>query len=663
MSATILRRFSKLSSSSSSSTIGYWNSTIREAVNQGQALKALVLFRQMKLNNNNGLQPNHLIFPLLAKACGKLSSLRYSQVFHTHVLKSPFHSDLYVLTSLVDMYVKCNRLDYAYNLFERMSERDVTSWNAMLVGFAQLGLVDKFAILFYQMMRLDHGIRPDSVTVMGLTRLSSVTKDLKLVNAIHCFGIRIGVETDVSVANTWIAAYSKCGGELGLYMAEMVFGDIDDGLRTVVSWNSMLSGYSYLVDSLKAISLYKCMLSDGFRPDVSTILSLLSSCVKTESLYRGKSIHCHGIQIGCDLNVSVLNTLISMYSKCGDIDSARYVFDSMMDTDRTCVSWTAIIGGYAEKGDLDEALALFHSMQAAGQTPDCVTLLYMISGCGQTGALETGRWIDNYAMSNGLKNNVMVCNALIDMYAKCGSIRDARELFCTMPERTIVSWTTMIAGCALNGEFKEALDLFSVMLELGLKPNHITFLAVLQACTHAGLLDKGRECFDLMTKVHKIHPGLDHHSCMVDLLGRRGKLKEALEFIQKMNVKPDAGIWGALLAACKNHNNIEMGEYTVHHLFDLEPQAAAPYVEMANIYASAGRWDGVAAIRTMMKGNQVTKSPGQSHVQVIGKKSHTFKVDDRSHPDGLLIYEALDGLALQLKEENHSSILEELFGH
>lgn len=632
---------------SNHSTEFLWNSNIREAVKQGQSHKSLLLFRQMK---QKGVEPNHLTFPFIAKACGKLFNLHNSQIIHTHVVKSPYQSDIYVQTALVDMYVKCSRIDYAYNLFERMSERDIASWNVIIVGFSQLGFLDRVLSLFNQ-MRLD-GIRPDSVTVIGLTQLGCSVKEVKFLNAVHCLGILTGVELDVSIANTLIAAYAKCG-DLG--SAENVFYGIDLGSLTVVSWNSMIAGYAYVDNLFKSFSLYQLMIYDGFMPDVSTILNLLSSFVRPEALQQGKLIHSHGIKMGCDTDISVLNTLISMYSKTGDVNSARLIFDSMVE--KTCVSWTAMIGGYAEKGDLDEALALFHSMEAAGEKPDLVTALYMISGCGQTGALETGRWIDNYIVLNGLKNNLMVSNALIDMYGKCGSIRDARELFNTMQERSIVSWTTMIAGFALNGEFKEALDHFFLMLDAGLTPNHITFLSVLQACNHAGFLEKGWECFDLMTKVYKLNPEVDHYSCMADLLGRRGKLKEALEFIHNMPVKPDEGIWGALLGACKIHHNIEIGQYAADRLFEIEPQAAAPYVEMANIYASAGRWDGVSAIRTRMKCNQVTKSPGQSVVQVNGK-GHTFTVEDRCHPTGLLIYEALDGLALQLKEELDSSCFE-----
>ncbi|KAL2521449.1 Pentatricopeptide repeat-containing protein [Forsythia ovata] len=624
-------------------SIASWNSSIREAVNRGHAQNALLLFRQMKRNSN--VQPNNLTFPFIAKACAKLSYLKYSQMIHANVAKSPFCSDVYLQTALVDMYVKCSCLDHAYNLFDNMPERDLAAWNVIIMGFAQLGFIDRVSCLFNG-LRMDN-IMPDAVTIMGLTQLVSGVKDTRLLSAVHCFGMTCGHGGDVSVANTWIAGYSKCGD---LFSAEMVFCGIGLDALTVVSWNAMIGGCGCVEEPVKAVGVYQRMILDGFRPDLCTILNLLLSCTQPSSLCYGMLIHAHGIKVGCHEDIAVLNTLISMYSKCGNVDMGRSVFSSM--TERTPVSWTSMIGGYSAKGDLDEALSLFHAMEASGETPDFVTTIHLISACGQIGALEVGKWIDNYTILMGLKSNVMVCNALLDMYAKCGSLIDAQELFGTMHGKTVVSWTTMIAGYALNGKTQEALDHFYRMLKLGLKPNHITFLAVLQACTHAGLLEKGREIFDMMIKVYGINPGLDHYACMTDLLGRQGKLKEALTFIQDMPLKPDAGIWGALLCACKIHHNLELGEYATHYLLQLEPQAAAPYVEMANIYASAEEWDGVAAMRMKMKCKEVTKSPGQSAILVNGKH-YSFTVEDRHHSQGFQIFETLDNLVLQLKDEVH----------
>ncbi|XP_047319688.1 pentatricopeptide repeat-containing protein At4g19191, mitochondrial [Impatiens glandulifera] len=632
------------------STVHQYNGFIREAVKQAFPFKALTLFRQML---QTGLEPNNLTFPFVAKACGKLMNCNYSRIIHTHVVKSPFNCDKYVQTALLDMYAKCDRLDDAHNVFEKMPETDLASWNAMLISFSHAGLIDRVANLFDE-MRFS-GVRPDAVTVMGLTQSISLVRDLRLLNVVHGFGIQIGVDRDVSVSNTWISAYFKCGDFTN---ALMVFNEIGASLRTIVSCNLVLSGYACSKEPFKAISFYKWMLLNDYRPDVVTIVGLLSSCMGDQTLFLGRSVHSHGVHVGCDSNIYWLNTLISMYSKCRDIDSARLVFDTLLD--KSCVSWTCIIGAYVEVDDLDEALTLFHSMEVAGQKPDAVTMLHLISGCSRTGALETGRWLDRYMASNGLKTNVMVCNQLLDMYAKCGSIDEAHHLFDEMPEQTIVSWTTMIAGFALNGRFKEALEFFFRMFKFGIKPNHITFLAVLQACSHGGFLDEGWECYRLMTEVHRLSPELDHYSCMVDLLGRKGKIEEAFLFIQNMSVEPDAGIWGALLGACKNYGNLEIGEYAAYRLFELDPCVAAPYVELANMYASVGRWDGVSVIRKLMKENEVTKVPGQSIVQVNGR-SHVFTVDDRSHPHGIIVYELLGGLALQLKAEKDSSLhLEEL---
>lgn len=625
-------------------SVKLWNSRIKEAVNQESAQKALLLFCQMK---QKGLEPNNLTFPFVAKACAKLSDLKCSQSVHSQILKSPFGNNIFIQTAVVDMYIKCDKVDYAYKVFERMPERDLAAWNAMLLGFAQLGFLAEVFSLFDGMRFA--GIHPDSVTVVGLSLGVLSVKSLELVRGIHAFGIQNGVAANVTVANTWISVYAKCGD---LASSEKVFDEFD--VKTVISWNSMIAGYANFENFLDAFGLYRRMLVRGIRPDASSIVSLISSCVQPEALFQGTLIHSHGIKLGCDLNLSVTNTLISMYSKCGDVNSARLLFDCM--SDRTHVSWTVMISGYAEKRDMDEAMSLFFSMKKAGETPDLVTILSLLSGCSKTGSLELGKWIDSYVKSKELKDNIMVCNALIDMYSKCGSIVEAKEVFHAMHEKTIVSWTTMISGCAMNGQFEEALDLFYQMRSLGLKPNHITFLAVLQACTHAGFLDKGWEFFNMMTIVYDISPGLDHYSCMADLLGRKGMLKEALEFVLNMPIEPDAAILSALLSACKVHQNIEIGKYVASRLFEMDPQEAAPYVGMANIYASTGKWDRVAMIRLLMKHNKVSKSPGESLIQINGK-TRRFTVEDRSNSEGVLIFTLLDDLALQLKDDGYLLLL------
>ncbi|XP_051114914.1 pentatricopeptide repeat-containing protein At4g19191, mitochondrial [Andrographis paniculata] len=633
-----------------SSSTSSWNSRIAQAVSHGDAANALVIFRHLK--QQSYAKPNNFTFPVIAKACGKLSDLQASRMIHADVVKTPYSSDIYVQTALVDAYAKCTNLDCALRLFDEMSHRDVASWNAIVVGYAQIGDFDCVSVLIKR-MRSD-GIMPDAVTIMGLTQLASGINHGSLLSCVHCLGMKYGLGGDVSVANTWISCYGKCGD---LCSAEMVFSCISRDALCVVSWNAMIAGCACFEDSEKAIGVYQSMINGGYRPDVVTFVNLLSAIGEPKYLHYGMRIHALAVKEGSNLNATLLNTLISMYTKCGDLNSARSIFGGM--NERSHCSWTVMIGGYSGNGDLGEAFSLLDEMEASGKKPDTFTVIYLIAGCGKVGTLESGKLIDNYTMSKGLKNNVMVCNALLDMYMKCGSEGDAQKLFLAMNEKNVVSWTTMISGFALNGNFQEALDHFNEMLEVGIKPNHITFLAVLQACTHGGLLEKGWEVFDMMKRTYGINPGLDHYACMTDLLGRRGKLKEALDFIQEMPMKPDAGIWGSLLGACKIHGSVDIGEQAAYKLFQLQPQAAAPYVEMANIYASQKDWSGVAAMRVNMKSKQVTKSPGQSIVFVDGVCC-SFTVEDRSHPKGFQTFETLDSLVLQLKNETDLIAVEEL---
>ncbi|KAG9440301.1 hypothetical protein H6P81_020466 [Aristolochia fimbriata] len=621
-------------------TVGYWNCAIRWSVHNGLYQDALLLFRQMK---QSGVEPNNLTFPFVGKACAQSANLRNSQIFHTHVIKSPLASDIFVQTAMVDMYIKCGHLNMAHKLFEEMPRRDVTSWNVILMGCSQFGHSERVSALLHQMRLADH--RPDCITIISLTHASSNFRNLNMMKSVHCLGVRAGLPADICVTNTWVAAYAKCDD---LVSAESVFNEIPIEMRTVISWNALISGYGHFERSAEAISCFCRMRHDGSKPDLGTFIGLLSSCAREEALLYGKLIHSHLSKGGFDSDISLLNTLISMYSKCGDISSSRFLFNSM--SNRTSVSWTAMIGGYARKGDLEEALSLFNEMEATNVKPDEVTVVALLTACSHSGALEVGRRINRYVMENGFGENIMVSNALIDMYVKCGSVHDAKMVFDSMSARTVVSWTTLISGCALNGKPEEAINLFSEMLNMGLKPNHLTYLAVLQACAHAGLLEKGWKFFDMMKKVHLLNPRIEHYACMADLLGRGGKVQEALEFIQTMPVQPDSGVWGSLLGACGIHNNVKVGEYAVDQLSKLEPFNAVPYVAMANLYAAERKWASMARIRATMKDKGVKKSPGRSVIR-IADRVHLFTVEDRFHLTGLPICEVLDGLTMQLKPQ------------
>ncbi|CAA7401059.1 unnamed protein product [Spirodela intermedia] len=626
---------------SDSPAVAAWNSGIKEAVDRGCFDGGLRLYNQMR---RAGLRPDWLTFPFVVKACAKVADDICARAVHGHVVKSPFCSDVFVQTALMDMYLKHGRLDSAAAVFEAMPERDVAAWNVMLMGFSQLGSLSR-TLGFFRVMRLE-GLAPDSITFVPLAQACAAEESLTGARCAHGLAIRAGAAGDVSVANTLISSYSKCG-DLGA--AESAFSEISTGDRTVVSWNSMIAGYARHGRPADAAACFGEMRRwHGGPPEACAAVSLLSAWALSTALSEGEKVHSLAIRGGLDSDSTVGNALISLYSKCDDVGAARRCFDGMPE--RTPVSWSTMIDGYASRGAVPRALELFHAMEASGEKPDGFAVAAILSACGCSGALDLGRSMNGYAFVNGLDSGVVVRNALMDMYMKCGCTAEARSLFDEMPHRTVVSWTTMISGYALNGSFCEALDLFHRMAGSGEPPNCVTFLAVLQACAHGGLLREGCEYFAMMAEVFKLAPRLEHYACVVDLLGRRGRLKDALSFVRSMPLEPDAGVWGALLGACSAHREVELGEHAARRLREMKPRAAASYVPLANAYASRGRWDDVAAVRAAMRWQGARKASGESSLH-SGGRLHSFAAQDSCHPEAAFVCDVLRGLDGVMRED------------
>ncbi|XP_042421079.1 putative pentatricopeptide repeat-containing protein At5g40405 [Zingiber officinale] len=437
-------------------------------------------------------------------------------------------------------------------------------------------------------------------------------------------------------------------------------------LASVFHHNALLRAHSRTASASPSVSpaaafpIYTHLLRRGLRPDSYTLPFLLNFCSLLLARYHGLSVHAHAIRLGRDADLFLANALIHFYSvvrdlaaarrildlasftdvvsynsmltgylRAGDLDSAWSLFDGMSETN--VVTWSAMISGCLQGGRSKEALALFSRMQAEGPEPNDMTLVSVLAACAHLGALEQGKWIHSYLRSNGIKISVFLGTALIDMYAKCGQVQLALNLFDEMPEKNLLTWTTMIKGLAMHGNGVEALQLFSVMGASGFVPDDVAFIGALCACTHAGLVDQGREIFDSMRKDYGIEPKLEHYGCMVDLLARNGLLEEAQGLIKSMPMEPDALVWGALMAGCKLHRNVELAEHSVKHLIKLEPDSSGVYVLLANIYASSGRHDKAREVRCMMRTKRLQKTPGCSLVE-IGGRIHQFLVGDIAHP-------------------------------
>eukprot|EP01018_Ginkgo_biloba_P037431 Gb_29873 [translate_table: standard] len=617
-----------------------WNAIIRGYARNGPWKETVTLYYQML---QEGIQPDNFTFRFVLKACGSLSALQEGKEIHYHVVRTGLESDIFVASALVHMYAKCGSVENARHVFDKLSTRDVVLWSSMIAGYAQNGHANEALTLFNQMQLSD--VKPNSVTIVSVLPACACLGALQQGKWIHTYILRSGFDSDVSVCNSLVAMYAKCGS---LEVAHQVFNKISE--KDVVSWNTMITGYSQNGDTNKALKLFHQMQLEEVTPDSITIASVLPACANSGALQQGKWIHDYIVRSGFESDVFVGTALIDMYAKCGSIENSRQVFDKM--SARNVVSWSALIAGYAQNGHANEALALFHQMQLAYVKPDSITMVSVLQACAHLGALKQGELIHDNIIKSGFDSDVSIGNSLIDMYAKCGSLEDARRLFDKMSIRDVVSWSAMIAGYGMHGHGQDAIALFSQMQWTNMKPDDVTFLSLLSACSHAGLVDYGWRYFDCMNQDYNITPRLKHYACMVDLLGRAGHLDEAEAFIKSMPFEPDAGVWGALLGACRIHCNIDIGERVAECLFDLEPKNAGFYVLLSNIYAAGGKWDDAAKVRTMMKDRGFKKTPGCSFIEV-NNMVHAFLVGDKSHPQSEKIYAMLGRLAEQMEEAGY----------
>ncbi|KAJ1257723.1 hypothetical protein BS78_10G018400 [Paspalum vaginatum] len=350
-------------------------------------------------------------------------------------------------------------------------------------------------------------------------------------------------------------------------------------------------------------------------------------------------------------DAAVYNALLSAYARAGRVDDAEKLFREMPERD--VVSWTAMVSGYAQNGRQERSVETFLEMwERAGVQPNELTISSVLPACAAVGAMSPGRKVERYARAKGLLKNLYVANALVEMYAKCGSIHRAWKVFQGIGwRRDLCSWNSMIMAFAVHGLWRQALLLFHKLRMTGVKPDGITFVGVILACTHGGLVDEGKLLFNSMREEFGLKPRIEHYGCMVDLLGRAGLLKEADQMIMSMPVEPDAVIWGALLGACSFHGNLELAEVALDKLMHLEPQNTANLVILSNIYASCGKWDGVAQVRKLLKEKDHKKSAGHSFIEFDGRM-HKFLVEDRSHPRYEEVYETLDSVTLSMKLVN-----------
>ncbi|XP_031129920.1 pentatricopeptide repeat-containing protein At3g57430, chloroplastic [Ipomoea triloba] len=639
-----------------------WNSVINALCKFEEWELALEAFRVM---GSEGFVPNSYTLVSAALACSNLTrphGLKLGKQVHGYCLRMD-ERKTFTNNSLMAMYAKLGKVNYAKIIFELFANCDIVSWNTLISTFSQNGQFNE-ALEYLSLMILE-GVRPDGVTFSSVLPACSHLELLDTGKEIHGYILRNGDWIENSfVASALVDMYCNCHQ---VEYGQNVFDRTKQ--RRLGLWNAMLAGYTQNGFYEKALVLFMEMVElSGLIPNTTTMASILPACVHCEKFIHKEVMHGYIIKLGFQDDRYVQNALMDLYSRIGKIDISKRIFDSMESKD--IVSWNTIITGYVVCGFHEDALVLLHEMQADKHKdvlehdvkvhfrPNSITLMTVLPGCAALAALKKGKEIHAYAMRSAMVSDVTVGSALADMYAKCGCLDLARRVFDSMPTKNAITWNVLIMAYGMHGKGVQALELFRRMVAEGtrdgeVKLNEVTFIAIFAACSHSGMVEEGRKLFYEMKDGYGVEPSADHYACLVDLLGRAGKLEEAYQLINKMPPGHNKiGAWSSLLGACRVHQNVELGEISAKNLFELEPNVASHYVLLSNIYSSAGLWEKANDVRRNMKEMGVRKEPGCSWIE-FGEEVHKFTAGDGSHPQTEHLYDFLDDLSEKMKEEGY----------
>ncbi|KAG6670045.1 pentatricopeptide repeat-containing protein At2g39620 [Carya illinoinensis] len=582
-----------------------WRTMIMGYVFDGCFLEALKLFDTMKVENRR-IDKMSAVSALLAAA--EMRDLDKGVDIHNCAIQEGIDSDVLVATPIVTMYVKCGQLEKAKQLFKGLRWRDLVAWCAFINAVVQSGYPKEALSLFRDMQ--NDNMKPENVTLVSIVSACAELPSVRLGKSVHCYAIKADFDLDFSTGTALVSMYSKWG----LFTwALNVFSRIP--CKDVVTWNVLISGFAYIGDVYHAMELFCKLQLSGIHLVAGTMVSLLGACMLSNDLNQGTCIHGKIIRSGYESDCPIRNALIDMYSNCGSHSSAEFLFYETEFT-RDVVSWNVLIGGYLQNGHANKAISSFCRMKLENFQPNLVTFACVLPAVAYLAALREGMAFHACIIRMGFLSSALVGNSLIDMYAKCGQLDSSEKFFNEMENKNTVSWNAMLAGYAVHGQGSNAVALFSLMQESYVQVDSVSFVNILSACRHACLIEEGRKIFESMFEKHHLEPGLEHYACMVDLLGRAGLFDETLILIKTMPMEADAGVWGALLGACKMHSNIKLGEMALQHLVKLEPENPTNHVVLSSMFAESGRWGHEDSTRSRMNGSGLKKIPGCSWVEV-----------------------------------------------
>lgn len=521
-----------------------------------------------------------------------------------------------------------------------MPERDVVAWTVMIDGNTSCNFHRQAWTIFCEMLRDCTGVEPNEYTFSCAIKACKSMKSGFCGSLVHGLVLKFGMHRCIYVENALLDLYATCCETLK--EACLLFQEIRT--KSSVSWTTLITGYTHKGDASGALRVFKQMLSEEAEVNPYSISIAVKACASIGSHIYGKQVHATVIKNGFESNTPVMNSMLDMYCRSSSLTDADQCFKGMAEKD--LITWNTLIAGY-KNSHPNQSLNIYSQMESEGFNPNSFTFTSILAAMGNLAALSTGEQVHAGIITRGLVENLEVGNALIDMYAKCGNIVCSRRIFDEMYVKNLVSWTSMMIGYGSHGRGKDAVRLFNEMVKCGIVPDRIVFMAVLSACSHAGLVDEGLRHFKSMAD-YNIVPELEIYGCVVDLLGRAGRIEEAYEMIKTMPFSPDDSVWGAFLGACKKHMHRNLGKLAVNKVLEMQPDTAT-YVSVANLYAADGKWGEFARTRKLMRRLGIKKETGKSWVE-LQNKTYCFVAGDKLGSHIEWVYQVLGTLFIHLKD-------------
>lgn len=614
-----------------------WTTMVSGYTSVGKPNKAIELYTSML--DSRAEAPNEFMYSAVLKACGLVGDLQLGRLIHERIDKENMKGDVVLMNAVLDMYVKNGRLSEAKNTFSEIPRPNSTSWNTLISGYCKAGLIEEAVSLFHQIPQPNvvswnclisgfvdkgspraleflvkmqrEGLMLDGFALPCGLKACSAGGLLTMGKQLHCYVLKSGLESSSFALSALIDMYANCSS---LSDATDLFDQQKSALRNSAAvWNSMLSGFLINEENKAALGLLSQMYQSDLCFDSYTLSGALKICINLVNLRLGLQVHGLVIISGYELDYVVGSILVDLHANVGNMQDAHKLFHRLPNKD--IIAFSGLIRGCVKVGFDSLAFSLFRELIKLGLDADQFIISSILKVCSSLASLGWGKQIHGLYVKKGYESEHVTATALIDMYVKCGEIDYGVVLFDGMLERDVVSWTGIIVGCGQNGRVKEAIRYFHKMINSGVEPNEVTFLGVLSACRHSGLLEEARSILELMKSEYGLEPYLEHYYCVVDLLGQAGRFQEAEELINKMPLEPDKTIWISLLTACGTHRNAGLVTLIAEQLLKAFPEDPSVYTSLSNVYAMMGMWDRLSEVREAAK-KLGPKESGMSWIEI-----------------------------------------------